>query len=84
MWWAAGWTLLAVFLGITQLLGVWFSQSTGRGLLMFVAAGFFAVGWSKARGYRQRLLRKEAGEADPGVDVWSGRRLGSGWRGPLR
>jgi hypothetical protein len=66
MWWAAGWTLLAVFLGVAQLAGVWFHQSTGRGLLAFVAACFFAVGWSKARSSRRRLLRTEIGEGLPG------------------
>lgn len=61
MWWAVGWLVLALLLGVTQLMGVRFQQSIGRGLVMFVAALFFAVGWSKARATRKRLLRRGAG-----------------------
>lgn len=57
MWIATGWVGIAVVLGITQLLGVGFRQSTGRGLGMFVAALFFGVGWWKTRAVRKRLLR---------------------------
>jgi hypothetical protein len=62
MWITTGWVLIAVVLGVTQLVGVWFRQSTGRGLGMFVAAFCFGVGWWKARAVRKRLLRTPSEE----------------------
>jgi len=62
MWITTGWVLIADVLGVTQLMGVWFRQSTWRGPGMFVAAFCFGVGWWKARGMRKRLVQVSSEE----------------------
>jgi len=57
MWVIATWILLALFLGATQFAGLWFRQSTGKGLGCLAAAVAFGVGWWQAHSYRKRLLR---------------------------
>jgi hypothetical protein len=80
MWWSAALTALAVLFGILLIGGIWFHHSSGRGFLMFVAAIFGFIAWSKARTERKRLLRKAQLGTEGEADDWHAR-PSSSWFG---